>query len=90
MNQGWGWILPGAQAGLMKTKEDIGILLSATFPRSVAPSPLPCTRGRGSRGEGVRVPSETRHFCADHAPSPPTPLPRVQGRGEIEGAMKTG
>src|SRR5260221_13579881 len=52
--------------------------------------PSPLYSGERGRGEGVRIPRETRHSCADHAPSPPTPLPRVQGRGEIEGAIKSG
>ncbi len=40
-------------------------------------SPLPCTRGRGVGGEGAC--GKPPHGAA---PSPPTPLPRVQGRGE--------
>jgi hypothetical protein len=45
MNQGSGWILPGA--GLMKTKEDIGNLLSATSHYLLRRPLSPEYRGEG-------------------------------------------
>src|ERR1700687_3705466 len=95
-----------ARGGLMKTNGDIAILLSATFARSVALSPLPPVQVRGEtegaiccafpsplywgergRGERDSIPRENSTFLhRPYSPSPPTPLPRVQGRGETEGA----
>src|SRR5258708_29184094 len=55
--------------------------LNVTFP-------LPCTRGRGAGVRGLESLAKTLRFCADPAPSPPTPLPRVQGRGETQGIIR--
>jgi serine/threonine protein kinase len=46
-------------------------------------SPSPLYSGERGWGEGVRDPGETvQSSPADLTPSPPAPLPRVQGRGE--------
>ncbi len=45
-------------------------------------SPLPCTRGRGVGGEGAAPDHQSDFLVSSATPSPPTPLPRVQGRGE--------
>src|ERR1700682_2510378 len=73
-----------AKAGTMKTKENIAFLPSATVARSNAASPLPCTRGRGVGVRGLQSPAKLDIIASTMPPSPPTPLPRVQGRGETE------
>src|SRR5260221_4983181 len=76
-------------AGLMKTKEDFAILVSATFQRSVAPSPLPCTRGRGVGVRGLESLAKRDIFAPTMPPHPRPLSPEYRGEGRSKAQLNS-